>query len=447
MSSGLVTSRGRRDNAVLLGGDSAHDNAQGIYEGRETLIAIGSQNGKVLVFNVLGLLVHEVVMDSPIIALEWVGNMNAPSVLPNRKRALSTCIEEEGEHPVLDSLLEYYESSCGEAMEEESGTIKKKPRPERSGARSPIRFDGSRDLFSIEPYTSRLTRRRSEAAYGPSPLVKKAEETPRKKSFLRPRIATETFKDPHRGMPVTSPHSNTTATVQQVLERTNSREVYDIFFADALRVSRSPSASSAYSQSSEEEIWTTPPTTQKPIENANTTRPKYADLGSRARSMRSAVQASDLCASLAHNYSRPLPPIVAQEHTPPPSRRDSFADRDSLRIAEQHRSDKRKPTLAERSPIPPPPSQQDRRGFSFEPGLHDQERKWEQKFGETSKKMHEASGKMAGKRRRESVQRYARRSRVPEYELRLEYQRLRQEMALLREEFRALRRELMDSRR
>ena len=68
---------------VLLGGDAAED-AGDVYEGFETLIAIGTQAGKVLVFNALGLLIHEITVGVSITAVEWVGNMTAPSILPIR---------------------------------------------------------------------------------------------------------------------------------------------------------------------------------------------------------------------------------------------------------------------------------------------------------------------------------------------------------------------------
>lgn len=52
------------------------------------MIAVGTQAGKVLVYNVLGLLVHEIVVDMPVRALEWVGDMSAPSTLLTRRSCL-----------------------------------------------------------------------------------------------------------------------------------------------------------------------------------------------------------------------------------------------------------------------------------------------------------------------------------------------------------------------
>ncbi|KAF2844973.1 WD40 repeat-like protein [Plenodomus tracheiphilus IPT5] len=59
LSNGPLSSRGRPENEVMLGGDATEE-LRKIYEGSETLIAIGTHAGKVLVFNVLGLLIHEV---------------------------------------------------------------------------------------------------------------------------------------------------------------------------------------------------------------------------------------------------------------------------------------------------------------------------------------------------------------------------------------------------
>ncbi|KAF2621299.1 hypothetical protein BU25DRAFT_483102 [Macroventuria anomochaeta] len=95
-----ITSRGRRDCAVPFQGDAA-DEQETAYEGVETLVAVGTQAGKVLVFNVLGLMLHEIVMNVPITSVEWIGDMSAPSVLPVRNTPLSP---EPG--PVIKALME-----------------------------------------------------------------------------------------------------------------------------------------------------------------------------------------------------------------------------------------------------------------------------------------------------------------------------------------------------
>ncbi|KAF1354553.1 hypothetical protein EJ07DRAFT_158453 [Lizonia empirigonia] len=99
-TSGPKRSRGRKDRAVLFGGDAAGDQEL-VFEGIQTLIAVGTYAGKVLIFNVLGLPIHELVMDVPIKSVEWVGDMSAPSILPHRKSALSP-----GPGAVIESLME-----------------------------------------------------------------------------------------------------------------------------------------------------------------------------------------------------------------------------------------------------------------------------------------------------------------------------------------------------
>ncbi|KAF2202517.1 WD40 repeat-like protein, partial [Delitschia confertaspora ATCC 74209] len=74
---------GRTQKAVNFS-DSTIEVEELPYQGIETLIAIGIQTGKVLIFNILGLLVHEVVLDFPVIGVEWVGDMSAPCPLPRR---------------------------------------------------------------------------------------------------------------------------------------------------------------------------------------------------------------------------------------------------------------------------------------------------------------------------------------------------------------------------
>lgn len=100
-------SRGRRDRAVLSRGDAA-DEVETFFEGLETLIAVGIQAGKVLVYNLLGLLIHEIVMDRPVLAVEWVGDMTAPSVLLARESPLS---------PQPGAVIKKLREEIGEAEE------------------------------------------------------------------------------------------------------------------------------------------------------------------------------------------------------------------------------------------------------------------------------------------------------------------------------------------
>lgn len=92
----------------MFQGDAAGDH-ETTYEGFETLVAVGTQAGKVLIYDVLGLLIHEIVMNKPVRAVEWVGDMSAPSILPTMESPLSP---QPG--PVIKKLME----GVGEVEEE-----------------------------------------------------------------------------------------------------------------------------------------------------------------------------------------------------------------------------------------------------------------------------------------------------------------------------------------
>ncbi|KAJ4356968.1 hypothetical protein N0V95_002911 [Ascochyta clinopodiicola] len=60
-----------------------------------------TQAGIISIFNILGLLVHEIIMSVPVISIEWVGDMSGPSTLLKRSPLLfpEQC-------PVIESLME-----------------------------------------------------------------------------------------------------------------------------------------------------------------------------------------------------------------------------------------------------------------------------------------------------------------------------------------------------
>ncbi|KAH7073276.1 hypothetical protein FB567DRAFT_454152 [Paraphoma chrysanthemicola] len=183
-------SRGRKDKTVLLCGDATEEEER-VFEGSKTLIAIGTQAGKVMVFNVLGLLIHEIGMDAPIIHIEWIGDMSAPSMLPNR---VSTMSPEP--HSLQETLVEDIEASLSDA--ESTGTVRRTISPLKSAANKHGISIGL-DLFSgdKDERTSLLPSRRPSDVSNGSPLqVKRTREHPRRKSSIRPRIVTETFRAP-----------------------------------------------------------------------------------------------------------------------------------------------------------------------------------------------------------------------------------------------------------
>lgn len=443
---------------MLFSGDSAQDKPDGRYECLETFIAVGCQSGKVSVYNVLGLLIYEIYVGASVVALEWVGDMTGPSVLPSCKRLLSTCVEEEEDPPMLKFSSRRYESLSNE--EPDSGTIKKKAVPtKRSDARSPIRFDGGKDLFSPDIQDPCLNQENSEIIYSPA-------KPARQRSFLRPRIVTETFQDPSapcapRKIISMTPKGPNMASIQEALKKTDSRHVFDVFFSDALRMTRSvsPSASSVYSQSScSSDIWMTPPTNQKPTGRSNPVGYKYpSSFQSPGQTPRPKMRSRHSPPS--PNFSRPLRRMLSKEIPSPPSRKVSFVGFNHPPDDGQDQSTalKGEDGLEERTPLPAPPEKHAGRDFSFEVGLHEQEKKCEREFrAQENEKVEMEVGNEIGwlDERNPNLARGARKRKVAsvgmsvdECELRLEHRRLRQEMAMLREEFRALREVLGEVRR
>jgi len=141
-----------------------------------------------MVFNVLGLLVHEIVMHAPIVSVQWVGDMSAPSVLPNRM--ISSLLPSPG--PVMDDCVPEAET----LEDDEEGTIRKIEWPGKDHGRNGLPFGRTRTLFSDAP-GRRDESRKPSALIHASPLqIEATRERPRIKAMIRPRIATETFRSP-----------------------------------------------------------------------------------------------------------------------------------------------------------------------------------------------------------------------------------------------------------
>jgi hypothetical protein len=148
----------------------------------ETLIAIGTHAGMVLVFNMLGLLIHEIIMAVPVIGIEWIEDMSAPTALPNRPPLLSP-----EPRPAVDWLDE---------DSEESGTVHVSP---RKRAANRYQIPDVPNLFSAQharPASIRPLSSPSDILTGSPAQAQRSHEHPRRKSLIRPRIATETFKSP-----------------------------------------------------------------------------------------------------------------------------------------------------------------------------------------------------------------------------------------------------------
>lgn len=192
-SSDIIRSRGRREHDIVLSGDGIEEKEEPIYEGIETLIAISTQPGKVLIFNILGLLIHEISVEAAVVAIEWVGDMSAPLFLPSRA-VHSTFSGSNGakqtEKQGLHMLLTEYENDSNAS----TGTVRRTSPPQkRSAVTSPLPFRQRKDLFSPSTDESMPTSRRSSRVLYRSP--DREVKRPRK-LYSRPRIVTETFQMP-----------------------------------------------------------------------------------------------------------------------------------------------------------------------------------------------------------------------------------------------------------
>lgn len=90
--------QGTRSDTELLHDDTVTREQTG--EVANTLIAVGTQIGKVLIFDILGLLIHEIAMDVAVRSVEWIGDMSAPPVLPARGSSSPE------QNPVINALIE-----------------------------------------------------------------------------------------------------------------------------------------------------------------------------------------------------------------------------------------------------------------------------------------------------------------------------------------------------
>ncbi|KAH4952267.1 hypothetical protein HBI38_000980 [Parastagonospora nodorum] len=177
---------GGKDGTVLFGGDAAEENDE-IYEGLQTLIAIGTESGKVFIFNCLGLLVHDIAMEQPIIALEWVGDMSAPSLLPNHISSMSP-----EPQPVVDTTIVDIE----ESSDEELGTMRRNLPVSGNAIPALNNISAGPDLFSADHMSAQPSRRPSAISAG-SPFRTRCTRHQAQRKFMnRPRIVTDTFQSP-----------------------------------------------------------------------------------------------------------------------------------------------------------------------------------------------------------------------------------------------------------
>lgn len=122
---------------------------------------------------------------APVLALEWVGDMSAPSILSARCVSSATTPQVSG----LDTWFLESESKA------ETGTVLKSVSPTKSPTSSPIPLAQGPDLFTTSLPEFRLSSSRNPSSADlRSPEVHPVKR--RRKFYPRPRIATETFNSP-----------------------------------------------------------------------------------------------------------------------------------------------------------------------------------------------------------------------------------------------------------
>lgn len=201
-------------------------------------------------------------MGVPIMAVECVGDMSEPSVLCNQVSSISP-----RSHLVMAALVEEYKNALDG---EEEGTVKKIVSPiKKAGAQNSFSLGQGRDLFSS--HSPRRTISTSsvykpcEISTGSPTQVEPVIERLRRKSFPRPRIATETFESLTKTVPNSSSKVPIGSTETQTSDNYNWTQARQ-------RAGLPPSAhalhfspSSVYSQSDESESshqeFFTPPST------------------------------------------------------------------------------------------------------------------------------------------------------------------------------------------
>ncbi|KAI4629718.1 uncharacterized protein J4E87_002904 [Alternaria ethzedia] len=202
-------------------------------------------------------------------AVEWVGDMTAPSLLPIRGSSLSP-----EPRPVVDIVGVEQPTSSDEG----TGTVKKIASSHKQAVtRKSIPMRSPPDLFSDEPREpkSRVPSRRTSDVLRGSPLrVERARERPVKKALVRPRVSIETFESPpgpsSSGVPNAKVTQSSTGTDPPIQESRRWPRVYQApnvrtpLRAHQFSASHRSASSSPESEfSDEDQEWFTPPSTRR----------------------------------------------------------------------------------------------------------------------------------------------------------------------------------------
>lgn len=406
-------------------------------------IAVGCRSGKVFVFDVLGLLIYKVEKTMPIVALDWINELNATAFPRPRRSHSSSGEKQKRDCPVPEPAISQYEAlSSSDEAGEASETVRRTSHPHSPGSRTPIRFDGGRDLFSLEQGAPRIPRASSEFPNDTPLNPQEALEPCTRRSFLRPRLATETFEDPFKA-PIPPPAvkaallSPGPVALEDIFREKKARHVFDVFFADALRVSpsRSVSSASVQSRSSETGIFSKSPKNQKRTEKDTAVSYDYACTNRKVQPSRSRSKRRRSSAILGSSPS-------------PPFRRGLLPDPDFLKHDSYRKSANLNIGLAERSRYFPLHNQQRRTDINFEPMPHTAEPEREVDSFEV-KRGHTPNHRKIGYNLKESPLSGNGKSGTSSTndDLKHEHRRLMHEVVLLRKEFRRLRQTLVDLRR
>ncbi|KAF2751904.1 hypothetical protein M011DRAFT_498324 [Sporormia fimetaria CBS 119925] len=182
----------------LFEGRNVMDTDRTQYRTRRQLIALSTRTGDVLIYDMLGLLVHEISAGAPIVALENVSNAKPlpPLLPPPRGSSLRGSLDI---HRIRGCYMPRMDGEDGE----NSGTVRMTRSPAMHPTRSASNIfrAAASNLFAM--HSRRAANRssprpptRRDFADSDDGSTKSPTKHAREKSYPRPRIATETFRQP-----------------------------------------------------------------------------------------------------------------------------------------------------------------------------------------------------------------------------------------------------------
>jgi hypothetical protein len=166
----------------------------GMFEGMEIFIAVGTQEGKVFVFDVLGLSLHEASMGGPVVTVEWVGDMSAPSALPCHLSSSLHPSPSQLSYPGQDTPMFEHNTTA----EECTCTVCRNESPTKPfDAVGSFSNGNSKDLFaSIHRDHKNNFSKQSTETYRNLYAAQTRPVNRSRRSHPRPRIVTDTFRVP-----------------------------------------------------------------------------------------------------------------------------------------------------------------------------------------------------------------------------------------------------------